>query len=158
MDRKEFLEKAPLAAKAAAARLGCDPLVIVSQACLETGFGEHTPHRDDGRGESFNFFGIKADASWHGPCAGGRTREFVNGKWIAINGKFRAYESLEAGFMDYAAFIKGNPRYQEALAVAGNPELYLQRLQKAGYASDPRYAIKVLGVLSHIERSAAALT
>jgi len=138
MNKSDFIAQAPKAAIKAGALLGVDPLIIVAQAALESGWGEHTPKPDSGHGESYNFYGIKADNGWRGPTSGGH--------WTTIQGKFRAYSSLEAGFVGYSEFIHDNPRYRHALAVAGDPEAYLKALQQAGYATDPDYAAKVLAV------------
>lgn len=45
------------------------------------------------------------------------------------------------------SFLQGNGRYQEALAVADNPERFVRELQEAGYATDPQYARKLKQVL-----------
>ena len=49
-------------------------------------------------------------------------------------------------FRDYVDFIKSNPRYGDALKQAGNGEHYLHELQRAGYATDPNYANKVMSI------------
>ncbi len=40
----------------------------------------------------------------------------------------------------------GSPRSAEALAWADDPEAFMNGLQQAGYATDPRYAEKVLRI------------
>jgi peptidoglycan hydrolase FlgJ len=42
--------------------------------------------------------------------------------------------------------VQGNPRYAQALAHGGDDARYLHGLQQAGYATDPRYADKILRV------------
>ena len=47
---------------------------------------------------------------------------------------------------DYVGFVKQNPRYEEAVKQSQSPQDYFSELQKAGYATDPDYANKVLSV------------
>ncbi|MGC8854009.1 MAG: glucosaminidase domain-containing protein, partial [Halothiobacillaceae bacterium] len=63
------------------------------------------------------------------------------------NESFRVYGSIPAAFDDYVNFLTTNPRYSEALKHAGDRERFVQELQKAGYATDPRYAEKILAIL-----------
>ena len=55
---------------------------------------------------------------------------------------------LASGFADYVGFLKGNPRYSEALRAGGSPEVYAGRLQSAGYATDPNYAEKIRTIIA----------
>lgn len=75
------------------------------------------------------------------------TLEYNDGKAVKRSEAFRAYGSFAASFEDYASFIRGNPRYSQALAVAGDPDAFVQALQAAGYATDPAYARKIGSIL-----------
>ncbi len=136
-------------AKRAADRLGTTPEVLLAQAALETGWGKHVMRRTDGA-SSHNLFGIKADRSWSGDTVTRRTLEYFDGKPVRVNAAFRAYDSFGAAFDDYAAFIEGNPRYRAALTQAGDPRAYAHALQSAGYATDPRYAQKIVQIHDQI--------
>ncbi len=48
---------------------------------------------------------------------------------------------------DYVNLLKNQPRYQDAVAVSHDTPAYFRQLQAAGYATDPNYAEKILGVL-----------
>jgi flagellar protein FlgJ len=91
-------------------------------------------------------FNIKAGKSWQGGQAKVTTLEFDHGVARKERAGFRAYNSFQESFQDYVAFIKNNPRYQDALQHVGNSERYLQELQQAGYATDPGYARKIMGI------------
>lgn len=143
----EFIEKLMPAAKQAAQKLGLEPLALLAQAALETGWGQRTFKTAEGN-NSFNFFGIKAHNSWQGDVAVVDTLEYRQGVAQKEKAKFRAYESPEQSLGDYVDFIKSNPRYQQAIAVADNPKAYFQQLQAAGYATDPNYAQKILSVFN----------
>lgn len=139
---------APRAAEAAGSILKLDPLIIVAQAALESGWGAHTPKRDDG-GESWNFFGIKSAAP---PWAGAWTKEFIRSHYVTVHAHFAAYQTMEDGFLAYAHFIQINPRYAPALRYVSSPELYVRGLQEAGYATDPHYADKVIEIYRELRR------
>lgn len=131
----------PLAEKAAR-ELGVEPRVLIAQAALETGWGKHIS-RDDAGQNSYNLFNIKADQRWSGERLELNTTEYRNGVAQAERATFRQYGSYQQSFDDYVSFVKQSPRYQQALAQADNPRGYLDSLQNAGYATDPRYAEKV---------------
>ena len=136
-------------AQHAAQRLGTTPEILVAQAALETGWGKHVMRAMDGQ-TSHNLFGIKADAGWRGEVARSRTLEYFDGKPVTVSAAFRAYDDFGAAFDDYADFIAQNPRYREALTHAADPQAYAQALQRAGYATDPHYAQKILQIHQQI--------
>jgi len=133
-------------ARAAAARLGVDPQVLVAQSALETGWGRHLPSDAEGR-PSMNLFGIKAHDGWSGERTRASTLEYEGGAMVRKTETFRAYDSIRAAFDDYVNFLQSNPRYTEALRHAGDSERFVRELQKAGYATDPSYADKILAIL-----------
>ena len=133
-------------AQKAAARLGVSTELLVAQSALETGWGRHTMRRQDG-GVAYNLFGIKAGSDWAGASITRSTLEFRNGAMQREQARFRAYDSLSEAFDDYARFLETRNRYHGALQHGGSDERYIRGLQRAGYATDPNYADKVLGVL-----------
>ncbi|APZ42991.1 flagellar assembly peptidoglycan hydrolase FlgJ [Acidihalobacter ferrooxydans] len=134
-------------ARAAAARIGVQPDVLVAQAALESGWGKRVPRLADGQ-SSYNLFGIKAGANWQGQTVNVPTLEYRDGVAHREQARFRAYSSIAASFADYAGLITHHPRYRQAIAAAGDPTAYLQQLQQAGYATDPQYAAKVDAILT----------
>lgn len=133
-------------ARQAAARLGVNPQVLIAQSALETGWGKHLPTDGVGR-SSMNLFGIKANGGWDGDRTVSSTLEYENGAMVRKNEPFRSYGSIRGAFDDYVNFLQSNPRYADALKHAGNSERFVQELQKAGYATDPNYADKILSIL-----------
>ena len=132
-------------AERAAQDLGVRPEVLLAQAALETGWGQSVI--GTAGASSHNLFNIKADPSWDGRRVSVPTLEYVDGIAVKRNDAFRAYDSYEASFNDYVAFLRENPRYGSALRQADDPQAFLQSLQKAGYATDPRYAQKISSIL-----------
>ncbi len=130
-----------------AQQLGVDAEVIIAIAALETGWGKHLP-TDDG-GSSNNYFGIKADERWSGENVTSQTLEFEQNTFNELKQSFRAYDSLKESFNDFAEFILSNDRYSYALGFAHDSKRFLQEIQNAGYATDPKYADKILNVLSN---------
>lgn len=141
----------PLAATAAA-RLGVEPEVLLAQAALETGWGRHIASAAGA--SSNNFFNIKAGRDWPGDTVRRAVLEYRDGLAVREVATFRAYASPAESFADYVAFLRASPRYARALARAADGEAYLRELQDAGYATDPRYADKVIGVWSRIDARA----
>lgn len=142
---EDFLQTLYPYAERAAKELGVEPKVLLAQAALETGWGRSLIKNSDG-GSSFNLFNIKASKAWHGKQAQVPTLEFEQGIAKKVTAGFRSYASFQESFQDYVDFIKSNPRYGDALQQAGNGERYLRELQRAGYATDPGYANKVMGI------------
>ncbi len=132
-------------AQVAAAELDIDPQVLVAQAALESGWGQAMIRHPDGR-PSFNLFGIKAGADWQGERVQVSTLEFVDGAFERQREPFRAYPDLASAFADYVQLIGQRARY-EHLPGTQDAAAYAQGLQAAGYATDPDYASKIIGIL-----------
>ena len=142
---EKFIEAIAPLARRAAERLGIDSRVLMAQSALETGWGRAISA--DRHGSSHNLFNIKADSDWSGPSLSVATVEYRDGLAVREQQRFRVYSSFSESFDDYVALLNERPRYQAALASAGEPEQFLRQLQNAGYATDPHYADKVLGIL-----------
>ncbi len=134
-------------AEAAAHRIGAKPEALVAIAALETGWGKHVPVRTDGT-SSNNLFGIKASKGWTAESVTAPTLEFLGGTMVQRNETFRAYDSPADAFQDFATLMQSNKRYAHALERAGDPKVFVTELQKAGYATDPHYAEKLISVLN----------
>jgi len=133
-------------ARNAAAVTGIPPHFMLAQAALESGWGRYEIRHPD-NSPSHNLFGIKADGNWKGKTIETMTTEYVNGVPQKIIEKFRAYGSYEEGFRDYINFLSDNPRYAEVLN-AQNASDFAHGLQRAGYATDPQYANKLIRILN----------
>ena len=123
--------------------------VTLAQAALESDWGR--AHM----GDANNYFGIKAydkgGVPQIGPIAKGfitlPTREVVNGRSITVNARFRAYESMADSFRDHANFLKVNSRYAPAFDHTDEPDAFARAIAKAGYATDPSYADKLIALM-----------
>lgn len=139
----------PYAEKAARA-LGIDSSLLLAQAALETGWGQKVIN--NAAGSSNNLFNIKADRSWAGDRVATQTLEYHQGVPVKEQAAFRSYQSYEESFNDYVRFLNENPRYTTALRHGGNNEEFIRGIHQAGYATDPRYADKVLSVKARIDQ------
>lgn len=142
---EDFVKRLQPYAEQAARELGVEPKALLAQAALESGWGRSVLKNRNGS-NSYNLFNIKADKAWQGKQAQVATLEFDQGIPKKVNAGFRMYNSFAESFSDYVNFIKSNPRYGNALKKAGNAEQYMHELQRAGYATDPRYADKVMSI------------
>ncbi len=150
----DFVEQLMPAAREAAGKLGLAPMALLAQAALETGWGKHMMRFGDGSSAN-NLFGIKADRRWDGEQLRVGTLEYEQGVAVRKKEGFRAYESFRDSFNDYVDFLRSNPRYEQALKSTDDPKRYFAELQKAGYATDPRYAEKITAVMEGPEMKRA---
>jgi hypothetical protein len=111
-----------------------------AQSALETGYGKHTAGGN-------NYFGIKARPGEGG--ASQQTQEFVNGKMVTVNDKFRKYGSMQESAADYVKFLQENKRYKGVLG-AGTLDEAISAQSKTGYATDPMYGSKLSGIAGKI--------
>jgi flagellar protein FlgJ len=146
----EFVDFVKPYANQAASTLGVEPSLLIAQAALETGWGKKVIQNSNG--SSNNLFNIKADRSWQGDKVATQTLEYHNN--IAVNEKaaFRKYGDFEESFNDYVQFLNENPRYQNTLNNANSSEEFIRGIHKAGYATDPQYADKVMRVKNTIDQ------
>lgn len=148
----DFIHSLLPEARDAARQLGVAPSLLLSQAALETGWGQYISTLNDGR-SSHNLFGIKAGTNWAGQQVLVDTMEYLGGVAGRTQDMFRAYDSFADSFNDYVSFLQDNARYQQALSYASEPERFIRALQTAGYATDPNYADKVLRIQRDIIHS-----
>ncbi|MGI2038578.1 flagellar assembly peptidoglycan hydrolase FlgJ [Shewanella frigidimarina] len=137
-------------AEKAAKSLGTSAEVLIAQSALETGWGQKVVRRNDGT-MSHNLFNIKADKRWQGDKTSVNTLEFEKGIAVQQKADFRMYDNLEQSFNDFVSFISQGDRYQDARKVASEPTQFIKALQKAGYATDPQYANKVINVMKSVK-------
>ncbi|RMX21066.1 flagellar assembly peptidoglycan hydrolase FlgJ [Legionella jordanis] len=139
----EFVKSLWPYAQQAAGLLGLDPKILLAQAALETGWGQFVSKDNDG--SSKNFFNIKATSA-NENAVKVSTTEFIADTPVKLNASFRRYSSVEHSFNDYVALIRGNSRYETALANSQDPERFVTELHRAGYATDPEYSAKILAI------------
>lgn len=145
-DKKSFIETLLPYAKKTAQALGISPVVLIAQSALETGWGKKIISNVD-KQSSLNLFNIKAHNGWQGDKVAKNSLEVEDGIGIKRRSNFRSYNSLAESFEDYGNFISTNKRYQQALFQGDDEHRYIEELQEAGYATDPKYAEKIKDIM-----------
>ena len=147
--QQDFVDRMLPHARQASQASGVPLQLMLGQAALESGWGNREIRMPDGS-NSFNLFGIKASGGWDGRVAEVTTTEYKDGVAYRQAEKFRAYASYAEAFQDYASLIGNNPRYADVLRQGNGMAGMAQAIQKAGYATDPRYADKLVSVMGKI--------
>lgn len=154
--QRQFLAQHWDSAQQASRLTGVPATHILSQAALESGWGQGEI-RDASGAPSYNLFGIKASPGWQGRTVEVMTTEVDNGVARRVLQKFRAYADYGEAFRDWAQLMTANPRYSEVLARGRDALGFAFGLQRAGYATDPRYGEKlsavIAGVMAALRRS-----
>ena len=124
MDKHSFTAKYLPAARMAGELYGLNPVVILAQAAIESGWGESR------LAVSYNnFFGLTgygvANAYWHG----GKT-DLDKPQGLL----FRRYDRPENSFLDFARLIA--TAYKQAAAVSHYPRAYAHEIAYSRYISE----------------------
>ncbi|CAB3771796.1 flagellar assembly peptidoglycan hydrolase FlgJ [Paraburkholderia solisilvae] len=146
-----FVNKLAAPAQAASAATGIPARFIVGQAALESGWGKSEIRKPDGS-TSHNVFGIKATKDWTGDTVSTVTTEYVDGQPQRKVEKFRSYASYDEAMKDYASMLTSNPRYAAVLNASHgkNAAGFAAGMQRAGYATDPHYARKLMSIMQQM--------
>ena len=134
-----FINKTLTDAKSIKEKYKVPVSILIAQAALESGWGRSV--KDNA------YFGIKAHKT-SGSTTSFTTTEFVNGKKVTTTDAFRAYANFGEAAEDYGKFLTTNARHKAAFAYANDPARFAEELQKAGYATDPKYADKLKTIIS----------
>ena len=79
------------------------------------------------------------------------------GSGVDVATTTRAYDSPAESFRDYVDVLRNNPRYADALNTGSDAKAFASALQKSGYATDPRYAMKIETIAQNLPFSETAL-
>lgn len=109
--------------------------ITLAQGLLESGAGRSELAR-----KSNNHFGIKCGRSWDG-----RT---VRADDDAPNECFRAYRHAKDSYRDHSKFLRTGARYAFLFRLKiTDYKGWARGLKKAGYATDPRYADRLINII-----------
>jgi flagellum-specific peptidoglycan hydrolase FlgJ len=141
--QRDFIMSVALGARESQRTTGVPASVTLAQAILESDWGRSKLTR-----EANNLFGIKA---LRGPGSAGvyeiHTDEVFDGQVVTVMAAFKAYTSLADSIVDHGRWFHENSRYREALRVRDDPRAFARAINAAGYATDPAYAPKVIGLM-----------
>ncbi len=122
--------------------------IKMAQAILESGAGQSQLAK-----LANNHFGIKCGPSWQGKKFYKKDDEYKNGQ--LHKSCFRVYNSGEDSFADHSAFLTDQAKgYRYGFLFDLNPKDYkswARGLQKAGYATHPSYAGRLIKLIERYE-------
>ena len=146
LSKQDFIDVITPIALQANKDYGIRPSVLVAQAALESNWGKSQLSK-----ESNNYFGIKGSTNAQNYA----TKEFTNNKWQKVQASFRTYSSLEESIYDYANLIKNgtswNADLYQGVISANHYKEAAKAIQNAGYATDPNYANKLIGIIEQYD-------
>ena len=113
--------------------------ITLAQGLLESGAGQSTLAR-----KSNNHFGIKCGNDWRGKT--------VSHDDDARGECFRVYKNPKESYEDHSKFLAGRPRYASLFKLKiTDYKGWARGLKKAGYATNPQYANKLIGIIELYE-------
>jgi Mannosyl-glycoprotein endo-beta-N-acetylglucosaminidase len=144
----DFIAAVGAAAQSSMKSTGVPASVTVAQAILESDWGRSRLSR-----QGNNLFGIKALGNATGPAGvfSLATWEHTDDGDVIVEAPFRAYYTLEQSIDDHGKFFNRNRRYAAAMAVANDARAFARAIQDAGYATDPSYADKLIGLMDRYD-------
>lgn len=109
--------------------------ITLAQGLLESGAGQSELAR-----KSNNHFGIKCGGDWRGKT--------VSHDDDARGECFRAYKHPKESYEDHSKFLVNRPRYASLFKLQiTDYKGWARGLKKAGYATNPRYAEQLIGII-----------
>ena len=113
--------------------------IILAQGILESGMGYSRLAK-----EGNNHFGIKCHKDWSG--------EKIYHDDDEKGECFRVYKNVASSFRDHSLFLKNRKRYSPLFKMKlSNYKGWAKGLKKAGYATDPEYAEKLISLVERFE-------
>jgi len=133
--REDYIKKYSALAISEMERTGVPASITLAQGLLESGAGRSTLAT-----KANNHFGIKCHKSWRG--------EKVYHDDDAPQECFRSYPKAEDSFKDHSDFLRYYDRYKFLFDLdITDYKGWCYGLKKAGYATDPAYATKLIDLI-----------
>lgn len=134
--REEYIEKYKDAAVHAMKTHGIPASITLAQGCLESADGN-----SDLAVRANNHFGIKCHNDWKGPTY------YKKGDDIGKS-CYRKYRNASESFKDHSDFLRYGQRYAFLFDLEiTDYKGWSHGLKKAGYATDPKYAQKLIKII-----------
>ena len=145
VEKDEFLDFSSKLASESWQKTGMSAAMQTAQAILETGWGQSVPVDKYSGKFSNNLFGIKGTGS-NGSVTS-NTWEVYNGVEYRVDDEFRAYFDVREGWEDHKKFLLERERYRPFTEVMHDSTLGAWAIKRAGYATDPVYATKLINII-----------
>ena len=139
ISRSEYVESNKDLAVKEMKRSGIPASITLAQGILESDCGNSTLAK-----KSNNHFGIKCHNEWKG--------EKVYHDDDHRNECFRKYNNVYDSFVDHSDFLTGKSRYADLFTLETTDyKGWANGLKKAGYATDPHYAARLIKIIEEEE-------
>lgn len=126
-------------------RSGIPASITLAQGILESSWGNGSLAL-----KANNHFGIKCKSTWSGPTFFIKDDDFKNGR--LVKSCFRAYDNAEDSYVDHSEFLSNNPRYERLFTYERTDyKKWAHGLKKCGYATDKKYAYKLINTIKKYE-------
>ena len=137
----EYIDQYKDIAKSNMAQYGIPASIILGQGILESGAGTGPLSA-----LANNHFGIKCHKEWTGPSVKYDDDEAQE--------CFRKYEAGSLSYKDHSVFLSGRPRYMSLFSLDKDDyAAWAKGLKNAGYATDPKYPDKLIGIIERYQLS-----
>lgn len=144
----DFIEQVAPVAQKMQELYGVRPSISIAQAILESDWGMSELAATYG-----NLYGIKESATAYSVLM--ETQEFTGEEWITIQDYFKIYDHFSYSIEDHARLMVEGTTWNNALyhpvIQADSYQAAAYALQEAGYATDPTYPAKVIGIIEQYE-------
>lgn len=121
--------------------------VTVAQAILESNYGKNVPMDIDSGKTSYNLFGIKGSGT-AGSVVSWTHEQTSSGVLQPVRARFRAYRNYYESIQDHSQFFYQNIKRYGAAFQTKTPADFAKAIAKAGYATDSRYAQKLISLMN----------
>ncbi|CAM3208856.1 glucosaminidase domain-containing protein [Stackebrandtia soli] len=149
-EQQRFIEDAGRNVAPSQEKYGVPASVAVAQAILESGWG-----KSDLASGSRNLFGMKCKDRKPGPiatdCVKLPTSECDKSGCWKTHAWFRVYDKVEDSFADHGLYLSTNERYAKAFDHTADADRFIVEVHRAGYATDPKYADKIIKLMNQYD-------
>ena len=127
-------------------RSGVPASITIAQALLESNYG-----KSDLAVHANNHFGIKCKSYWNGMKYYHKDDD-LDDDGNLINSCFREYESVFDSYIDHSNFLMHTSYYRHLFDLSQKDyQNWAKGLKKAGYATDPDYAEKLIRFIERFD-------
>ncbi|MFH5812378.1 glycoside hydrolase family 73 protein [Companilactobacillus sp. FL22-1] len=143
-EHNAFIKKIAPYAVTLGKQYGVLPSITIAQAILESNWGTSSL-----ASQYNNYFGIKGEDPANTKVL--QTKEYTNGQWITINGRFRVYSDFRESMKDHTQLLVNgtswnSQQYKQVLQSKDYIDAAVA-LQADGYATDPGYTSKIIRII-----------
>lgn len=126
---------------------GVPASVAIGMAALETGWGRSSMSKDPVN-TLFNIKCSKKKSKYQKGCKDYASYEYRKDgtRYLQVS-SFRTYANTGDSIKDFGLFLKSLSRYRKAFDYPNDPDQFVREVHRGGYATDPRYAQLVTGIM-----------